>query len=80
MHYNVEITPRTAEKWLEYMESTLEEMVTEIDEPTRDVLMNYFRFTAYFMVASQEAMAVMVNFKHHDRIKQEFELEADMKI
>jgi hypothetical protein len=32
------------------------------------------------MVASQEAMAVMVNFKHHDRIKQEFELEADMKI
>ena len=80
MHYNVEITPRTAEKWLEYMETTLEEMVAEIDEPTRDILMAYFRFTAYFMVASQEAMAVMVKFKHHDRIKQEFELEADMKI
>ena len=80
MHYNVEMTPRTAEKWLEYMETTLEEMVSEIDEPTRDVLMAYFRFSAYFMIASQEASAVMVKFAHHDRIKQEFELEADMKI
>jgi len=80
MHYNFEISPRTAEKWLEYMETTLEEMVTEIDEPTRDVLMAFFRFSAYFMIASQEAQATMVKFAHHDRIKQEFELEADMKI
>lgn len=80
IHYNHEISPRTAEKWLEIMETTLEEMVAEIDEQTRDVLMSFFRFSAYYMIASQEAQATMVKFAHHDRIKPEYELEADMKI
>ncbi len=50
---------RVAERWLNHMYDTLEELevVDEfpvINEDCRDMLMNYFRHTAYLMVAAQE--------------------------
>lgn len=54
-HRHFEMNPQAAEKWLIYMEATLDEygddvLLTE----EKEALLNYFRYTAYFLVAVQE--------------------------
>jgi truncated hemoglobin YjbI len=56
-HANFEMSPRTAERWLEYMDETLEEVENnkDISSKEREIMMAYFRWQAYLLVASQEA-------------------------
>ena len=54
-HRHFEMSPRAAEKWLIHMESTLDDLdedLLSIEE--REALLNFFRYTAYFLVATQE--------------------------
>lgn len=50
-----DLTPRAAERWLEYMEQALEdEEIGELTtEKQRDILLDFLRYTAFFLVASQ---------------------------
>ena len=56
-HAAFEMSPRTAERWLEYMDDTLIEVENnkDITSTQRDIMMAYFRWQAYILVASQEA-------------------------
>jgi hemoglobin len=56
-HAHIEMSPRTAERWLEYMDETLEEFEInkDISARQREMMMSYFRWQSYFLVASQEA-------------------------
>lgn len=58
-HAKFEMSTRTAEKWLNHMYDVLEEMevvdeLPVVSDVCRDVLMNFFRHTAFTMVAAQE--------------------------
>lgn len=57
-HAKFEMSPRTAERWLEHMHASLAE-TDELKPSQRSAMMLYFRHTAYFLVASQEAMRDM---------------------
>jgi len=57
-HSKFEMTPRTVEKWLLHMQSAIAD-TEEIKPGQRSAMMNYFRFTAYFLVASREASREM---------------------
>jgi len=57
-HAKFEMSPRTAERWLEHMDASLLE-TDELKPSQRSSMMLYFRHTAYFLVASQEAMRDM---------------------
>ena len=50
------LSERSAELWLEYMNDSLLEMENEINDIISNKLMDYFRFTAYFLVVSVEEM------------------------
>lgn len=67
-HSNVEITRRTADKWIDYMAESLEEMEVggEIDKKECDMLMDHLKFTAYFLVAAQEAQVLSVKLGCQD--------------
>ncbi len=57
-HADFECSSRTAERWLEYMDETLEEEQTKngtISSKQREMIMLHFRWQAYVLVASQEA-------------------------
>ena len=50
------LTERAAEKWLEYMNDSLIEMDSDIEDTIAEKLMDFFRFTAFFLVVSVEQM------------------------
>lgn len=57
-HAHLEITSRTAERWLEHMEESLGELENNdaiINHKQKQILMNHFRYQAYYLVAAQEA-------------------------
>jgi truncated hemoglobin YjbI len=57
-HAHVEITSRTAERWLDYMEESLGELENNdaiINHKQKTILMNHFRYQAYYLVAAHEA-------------------------
>ena len=58
-HSKLEMTARTAERWLKHMHAALEE-TEELKPGQRSAMMNYFRHTAYFLVAAQEATREMI--------------------
>ena len=61
-HAHLEMTSRTAERWLDHMEETLEELENKesvINHKQKTILMNQFRYQAYMLVASQEAATDM---------------------
>lgn len=58
-HTHLPITPVLAEKWLDLMEDSLEEFAEEIDEFARHIILDFLRFTAYFIIAGQEIEAKM---------------------
>lgn len=43
-------------KWLQHMRDTLNELVEDkdVDPPTADKIMNFFRYTSYYLVACSE--------------------------
>ncbi|GAQ77952.1 hemoglobin-like protein [Klebsormidium nitens] len=47
------VTERAAQRWLEHMDEALDE-TAGIDEDSRQRLRNFFRHTAYFLVAGKE--------------------------
>eukprot|EP01041_Mallomonas_annulata_P002037 gene2037-3957_t len=55
-HAKIPITKELAEKWLEIMEETFDELSDIFDDSSRYKLMSFLTFTAFSMVASQEAM------------------------
>jgi truncated hemoglobin YjbI len=68
-HAKFEMSARVAEKWLGHMYDVLEDMevvdeLPVINETCREILMNFFRFTAYLMVAAQEEQ--WINFQKRD--------------
>lgn len=79
-HCNFELTPRTAEKWLDLMQEAMEEMEEDINEKTRDRLMDYFRYTAYFLVASQDGACLMSQMGTFDHVKESLADEAEEKL
>ena len=50
------LSERAAEKWLEYMSEALSELEEDIGDEIAEMLMDFFRFTAYFLVVSVEQM------------------------
>ena len=61
-HKNFEISPRTAERWLEYMDESLEEVEVKdqlITTVQRGMILAHFKWQAYILVASQEAAEEM---------------------
>lgn len=54
-HSKFEMTARAAEKWINHMEDALSSMDQEIfNEEIHDALIDFFRHSAYFLVAAQE--------------------------
>ncbi len=59
-HMGFELTPRAAERWLDYMEEALEEMPEdEVSETSKAVLLDHLRYTAYFLVSVQNKQREM---------------------
>jgi len=54
-HSNFNISRPVAERWLEIMEETLDEM-EEFDEESNEKMMHFFRFMAYTLVVNAEAL------------------------
>lgn len=80
-HAQFEMTSRTAEKWLSLMEETLYEFdEDDIPERNRDKLMDYFRYTAYFLVAAQEGQCIMSRMATFDHVKEDVIDEANEKL
>ena len=54
-HSNITITPMDAEEWLMIMEEVLTEVEygKHLNSQARDMLSNFFRYTAYYIVAGQ---------------------------
>ena len=52
-HTDFEMSSRTAERWLEHMKSALEDMGDEISPKFVTEMMDFFRYTAYYMVTVQ---------------------------
>ena len=52
-HMNINVSPSNAELWLDYMSDAMDGNDALLDEE-REMLMNYFRFTAYYLVAAQQ--------------------------
>ena len=79
-HREIEMTVRSAQKWCDYMEETIDELVTEkiILEKFRNILMNYFKYTAYNLVAAQEAQCLMVKMGCRDELKEELEYDNEV--
>ncbi len=79
-HSQVEMTVRTAQKWCDYMEETIDELITEkvIVEKFKNILMNYFKYTAYNLVAAQEAQCLMMKMGCRDELKEELEYDNEV--
>ena len=61
-HAHLEMTSRTAERWLDHMDEALEELENKeniINHKQKTIIMNHFRYQAYILVASQEAAEEM---------------------
>ena len=61
-HAHLGITSRSAERWLEHMEEALGELENSegvINHKQKTILMNHFRYQAYYLVAAQEAQDEM---------------------
>ena len=54
-HRMFDISPRAAERWLEYMEQSMEELSDDISDRQRDMMMDHLRYTAFFLVAAQQS-------------------------
>ncbi|XP_075494860.1 two-on-two hemoglobin-3-like, partial [Primulina tabacum] len=52
-HRPFPVTHQAAERWLDHMKQALDS-TTEIDESSRIKMMNFFRHTAFFLVAGNE--------------------------
>ena len=73
------LTPRRAEKWLEHMEIAFES-TPDIKPETAKKLMNFLRYSAYFLVASQDATNVMEHMADYDFVKSSITREYEDKI
>jgi truncated hemoglobin YjbI len=73
------LTARKAEKWLDHLQAALEE-TPEIDLETRKIMMDYFKYSAYFLVAGQEATNVMEHMHDYDFVKSAIKREHDKHI
>lgn len=49
------ITKQAAEQWLQHMQATLDS-IQEIDTDSKTRMLNFFRHTAYFLVAGKEML------------------------
>jgi truncated hemoglobin YjbI len=78
-HAYFTLTSRKAEKWLDHMAITLEE-TPEIDEEQTKMMMDYFKYSAYFLVAGQEATNVMEQMHDYDHIKPSIRRDHDKHI
>lgn len=58
-HCGLKITETAADKWCELMTEALEENEADISDSIADVLKDFFRFTAFFLVVAGEKMAGM---------------------
>jgi truncated hemoglobin YjbI len=79
-HSNFEMSPRMAEKWLGHMENVLEEMIEDIPDETRYIMMDYFKHTCYLLIASQEAQILMVTNQVNDTLVKEEEIAVEYKM
>ncbi|XP_030452443.1 two-on-two hemoglobin-3 [Syzygium oleosum] len=52
-HRPFPVTRQAAERWLHHMQQALDS-VTEIDDDSKTKMMNFFRHTAFFLVAGNE--------------------------
>jgi len=53
-HEHIRIDRRAAQRWLKHMQDTLEELEESIGTDYSNVLLNYFKYFAYYLVISQE--------------------------
>mmetsp|Transcript_22055 Transcript_22055/g.42851 ORF Transcript_22055/g.42851 Transcript_22055/m.42851 type:complete len:172 (+) Transcript_22055:247-762(+) len=54
-HKNWQVDPPAAERWLEHMKTSLNE-VASIDDESRAQMLKFFTYTAHLLVASKEIM------------------------
>lgn len=82
IHNQIEVTNRTVTKWIENMTDTVDELITEkiISDKFRVPLMNYFRYTCYFLLASQEAQCLMVTMGTFDILKDNLTYDNETKL
>ena len=80
-HSNVEVSRRTADKWIDYMAEALEELEVEgeIAKKDCDVLLDHLKFTASFLVAAQESQVLSVKLGCQDTPPQELAAEIEKK-
>mmetsp|Transcript_22279 Transcript_22279/g.32005 ORF Transcript_22279/g.32005 Transcript_22279/m.32005 type:complete len:178 (+) Transcript_22279:25-558(+) len=60
-HAMFNISEDSAERWLGYMNESLNEMEDDIDEKYRRELSDFLRYTAYFLVVAQKSKTIMEN-------------------
>lgn len=53
-HMYVEVTPRTAERWLEHLEEALDDVQDDVTPQEKEIIFDHMRYAAYFLVAAQE--------------------------
>ena len=55
-HTEINISAAAADRWLDLMEDTLDEMADDFDDDTREKMMYFFRYTAFLFVANAETV------------------------
>jgi truncated hemoglobin YjbI len=65
-HCMLKLPEKAAERWMEYMKETLDEMESDINDATADKLKDFFRFTAFLMVIGGQKAAEMKCKRSYD--------------
>lgn len=66
------------ERWLEIMEAAIKEMSEYINVDNKDIMMNYFKFTCYYMVAAQEAQEVCAAMAGEDSLSANLRIKSSI--
>ena len=79
LHSGFEVSARTAQRWCECMDETLEEMEAEntLRAEQRRLLFNFLKYEAYYLVAVQEAQLLNCKMGDYDVVKKDLLYEHD---
>lgn len=58
-HIYFDINMKSANKWLDHMEDSLDDMQDEISEQNKSILLDHLRYTAFYLVAAQNLQRKM---------------------
>lgn len=66
IHAHINIDTTFAQRWMNHMDETLEELEEDIDQETQRKLRNFFKYTVYYLVVCSQIQNEMAGSKTYD--------------